>query len=70
MRTDSQKRIGGIGLVLAMGLLIGCGGGSGGGSNAAASSSGPNNNSGAPVEGVATPSSVSVVTAQNSSAGG
>jgi|KBSSwiStaDraftv2_1062776.scaffolds.fasta_scaffold18058_2 hypothetical protein len=64
MSISSQKRMGGLGLALVMGLLMGCGGG-GGGSSASAG-----NNNPTPVQGVATPSSVSVVTAQNADAGG
>jgi hypothetical protein len=59
-----------LGLALVFGVLAGCGGG-GGSSSASAEGAGspPTGGSSAPVSGIATPSSVSVVTAQNADAG-
>lgn len=48
----------------------GCGGGGGGSSSSTSGSGGTSNSGSTTIQGVATPSSVSVVTAQNANTGG
>ena len=67
----SRKLVGGACLAVLLGLLAGCGGGSAAGSGSSGTSgSGNNNPSGSggttsqTVQGIATPSSVAVVTAK------
>lgn len=52
-------------LVFSLGLASGCGGGGGGGSHSSGGGGGGGGGNNDPVEGISTPSSVSVVTAQN-----
>jgi hypothetical protein len=64
-----NKICGGACVAVVFGLLSGCGGSSAVASGGASSGTGNNNSGGGttnPIQGIATPSSVSVVTANNS----
>jgi hypothetical protein len=61
MKKTQLSILGGV-VVVVLGLASGCGGGGGSSHSAGGGSGGGNNDT---VEGISTPSSVSVVTAQN-----
>ena len=58
--------VGGLCIAAVFGLLTGCGGSSTAAGNTAGSGNGSGSNNTPPIQGIATPSSVSVVTATNS----
>jgi uncharacterized spore protein YtfJ len=63
MKHTLQIELKALGLLVLVAVLHGCGGG--GGSSSSSSAAGGSGGGSAAVQGVATPSSVSVVTAQN-----